>query len=136
MRKTVLMTALIGATLAAVPASAQSYGRGYGYSQGYDRRGYGDDHRNGARQELWQLGQRVDRGIRNGDLTRREADYFRREIAQLRDLDQRYSRGGGYSWREQQRLDQRIDRLRQRLRYERRDDDRSWDRRGYDDRRR
>ncbi len=133
MRKTILMTALIGATLAAAPAVAQP---GYGY--GNTDRGYGynngGQYREGARQELWQLSQRVDRGVRQGDLTRREADYFRREIAQLRNLDQRYSYGG-YDWRDQRQLDQRIDRLRQQLRFDRRDDDRRWDRGRDDDRR-
>lgn len=137
MRKVLISLGLASVALAAVPAAAQGYGynNGYGYDRGYNNygRGNGDfreNYRDGARQELWQLSQRVERGIRSGDLNRREADYFRREISQLRYLDQRYSYGG-YDWRERQQLDQRIDRLRQQLRYERNDGDRRWD----DDRR-
>lgn len=124
MRKTILITALIGATLTALPAAAQP-----GYDHGRydrDRGGWNNgQYRDGASQELWRLSQRVDRSIQRGDLTRREADYFRREIAQLRYLDQRYGRDG-YNYRERAALDQRIDRLRERLQYERRDDDRRY----------
>lgn len=130
MRKVLISLGLASVALAAVPAAAQGYGynTGYGYDRGYDNGRYDNgagQYRDGARQELWQLSQRVDRGIRNGDLNRREADYFRREIQQLRYLDQRFSYGG-YDWRERQQLDQRIDRLRQQLRYERNDGDRRW----------
>jgi hypothetical protein len=124
MRKVLISLGLAGVALAAVPAAAQ----GYGYNNGGYDRGYGNgsgQYRDGARQELWQLSQRVDRGIQRGDLNRREAEYFRREIQQLRYLDQRFSYGG-YDWRERQQLDQRIDRLRQQLRYERNDGDRRW----------
>lgn len=126
MRKVLISLGIATAALAALPAAAQP---GYGYN-GYGNNGYyngggNGQYRDGARQELWQLSQRVDRAIQRGDLTRREADFFRREIAQLRYLDQRYSYGG-YDWRERQQLDQRIDRLRERLRYERRDDDRRY----------
>ena len=127
MRKVLLSLGLATIALSAVPAAAQSYR--------YDDRGYGDrgngwnggngQYRDGARQELWRLSQQVDRGIQRGNLTRREADYFRREIAQLRYLDQRYGYGG-YNGRERAQLDQRIDRLRDRLRYERSDDDRRY----------
>lgn len=119
MRKVLLSVGLATVALTATPAAAQGFGWDRGNAQ----------YRDGASQELWRLSQRVDRGIQRGDLTRREADYFRREIAQLRYLDQRFSYGG-YNWRERQQLDQRIDRLRDRLRFERRDDDRRWDDRG------
>lgn len=128
MRKVLLSLGLATVALSAVPAAAQSY-RYDGYDRGYNRgddRGYGNgQYRDGASQELWRLSQMVDRGIQRGDLTRREADYFRREIAQLRYLDQRYGYGG-YNGREREQLDRSIDRLRDRLRDERRDDDRRY----------
>ena len=129
MRKVLLSLGLASVALSAVPAAAQSYrydDRGYDRSYGNGWNGGGNgQYRDGARQELWRLGQQVDRAIQRGDLNRREADYFRREIAQLRWLDQRYG-NGGYNWREREQLDQRIDRLRDRLRFERNDDDRRW----------
>lgn len=128
MRKVLLSVGLATIALSAAPAAAQGYGyddRGYG-DRGYGWNGGNGQYRDGAREELWRLSQQVDRAIQRGDLNRREADYFRREIAQLRYLDQRYSQGG-YNRREREQLDQRVDRLRERLRYERRDDDRRWD---------
>ncbi|MES2753187.1 MAG: hypothetical protein V4659_00835 [Pseudomonadota bacterium] len=130
MRKTTFSIALLGTALAAAaPAAAQQYGNG-GYDQGrgdYGRGDYGRDDRGrgdyqrGDRQ-LWQLSAQVDRAIQSGQLSRREADWFRREVTQLRYLDQRYERGG-YNRNERRAFDQRVDRLRDRLRRERRDGD-------------
>ncbi len=128
MRKVLLSLGLATIALGAVPATAQNYrydDRGYDRGPGWNGNG---QYRDGASQELWRLSQQVDRSIQRGNLTRREADYLRREIFELRRLDQRYGRNG-YSGSERRSLDKRIDRLRDRLRRESRDDDRRWDRR-------
>ena len=127
MRNVLLSLGIAAIAIGAVPAGAQSY-RYDGYDRGFDR-GYNCQYRSGASQDLWRLSQQVDRAIQRGDLNRRETDYFRREIAQLRYLDQRLGYGGGNNGRGREQLDRRIDRLRGQLRDERRDDDRRWDRR-------
>lgn len=115
-------SALIAA--AAAPALAQPRGYGYGYGQGPDQ----------YSRQLDRLENRVERGSRQGDITRREAFQLRRDIRDVRVLLNRYARGG-LDYRERSDLDRRVDYLQARVRYERRDDDQrgDWrrDRRGY-----
>ncbi len=123
--------ALVAASVA-LPAAAQSYGhdRGGRGNDRYEQRGdYGWQSIN---QRQYQLDRRIDRGVRNGSLTRREAGRLRAEFGQLVRLEAQYRRGGLNRW-ERNDLDQRFDRLSARIRYERRDDDRRG--RDYDDRR-
>ncbi len=73
-----------------------------------------------ARQQM--LDQRIDRGIRNGALSRREATALRGEFRALNQLEQRYRRtGGGLSVGERRDLDRRFDVLSTKIRYERHD---------------
>lgn len=108
--------------VAAAPALAQP--RGYGYGQGPDQ----------YSRQLDRLENRVERGSRQGDITRREAFQLRRDIRDVRVLLNRYARGG-LDYRERSDLDRRVDYLQARVRYERRDNDHrgDWrrDRRGY-----
>lgn len=71
-----------------------------------------------------QLDARIDRGIRSGDLDRREAFALRAEFRQIADLEARYRRGG-LSYQERRDLDRRFDRLDARLEASLND----WDRR-------
>ncbi len=135
MMKTFFIPALaLAAASVAVPAMAQSYGpqnhydRGSRYEQDrggrydHDRRDNnrhdrGDryDHDNGRNwqpiaQRRNQLENLIDRGMRAGWLSRREASYVRNEMNALVRLEYRYQRGG-MSWRERQDLQTRYDRL-------------------------
>ena len=80
-----------------------------------------------------QLEQRIDQGVRSGQLTRDEAARLRAEFNELVRVEQLYRRNG-LSSTERAGLDTRFDKLAARIRMERRDDDR---RLGYnnDDRR-
>ena len=66
--------------------------------------------------------QRIDQGVRRGDLTRQEAMRLRGEFRTLERLEINYRRsGGGLSTWERRDLDQRFDRLSQRVFVERHD---------------
>ena len=67
------------------------------------------------------LDRRIDRGIQNGALNRREAQRLRTEFRQLNQLEYRYRRTNGLSQFERRDLDRRFDALSARVRYERND---------------
>lgn len=70
-----------------------------------------------------QLDQRIDVGVRNGSLTRREAQNLRAEFQSIARLEYRYRRTGGLQTWERRDLDRRFDILSAKIRYERRDRD-------------
>jgi len=134
MKKFFIPALALAAASVAVPAMAQSYGprhyedRGGRYEQ--DRGGRWDNDRGGSWQNISQrkynLDRRIDRGERNGSLSRREATRLRRELNNLVYLERSYLRGG-LSYRERAELDRLYDRLSYQVREERRDrDDRRW----------
>lgn len=112
MKKFTLIIAGLGIAAATVPtmASAQSYGNWQTINQ---------------RQNT--LDRRIDMGVRNGSLDRREATRLRAEFRQIAQLEQRYRRGG-LSVAERRDLDRRFDALSARIKYERHD---RQDRRGH-----
>jgi hypothetical protein len=67
-----------------------------------------------------QLEQRIDQGVRHGDLTRREARQLRVDFNHIAQLETRY-RVDGLSPRERADLDRRFDQLSARIRMERHD---------------
>lgn len=73
-------------------------------------------------QRKYNLDRRIDVGLRNGQLSRREATRLQNELNRLVRLEHSYRRGG-LSWRERQELDRRYDRLAAQVRAERRDRD-------------
>lgn len=79
-----------------------------------------------------QLDQRIDAGVRSGDLSRQEAMRLRSEFRQLANVEAQY-RANGLSPGERADLDRRFDRLAMQVRMERRDGDRR-DHAGGDDR--
>jgi hypothetical protein len=111
--KILTKTALIGVSAltllaGAGAASAQPYG----------------DHRGGGapiEQRLDQLNMRIDRGIQNGQLNRREAGRLRSDAHDLQRLSYRYRRDGLSGW-ERADLDRRFDQLSARINVERHDD--------------
>jgi hypothetical protein len=95
-----------------------------------DQRGDRWDDRGPPRGDGWQsinqrqanLDRRIDQGVANRSLTRREAASLRMEFDRLARLETQYRRSGGglNSW-ERSDLDQRFDRLSQRIRWDRHD---------------
>lgn len=67
-----------------------------------------------------QLDQRIDVGVRNGSLTRAEANRLRDEYRDIARLEVRYRRGGLSQW-ERNDLDRRFDNLSSSIRYQRHD---------------
>lgn len=139
MKKFLIPAIALAAASVAVPAMAQNYGsqeRGR-YEQDYrgdrgDR--YERDNRGGWQsisQRKYQLDRRIDVGLRNGQLSRREALRLKTELNALVRLEYSYMRGG-LSGRERAELDRRYDRLSAQVRAERHDRD---DRRDRNDRR-
>jgi len=63
---------------------------------------------------------RIDMGVRNGSLTRREASNLRTRFANLQRLEWRYSRNG-LSWTERRDLDRRYNALSNSVRVQRHD---------------
>jgi Ni/Co efflux regulator RcnB len=62
------------------------------------------------------LDQRIDQGVRSGQLNRAEAARVRGQFHDLTQLERQYRRsGGGLNMRERQDLDQKFDRLSQRV---------------------
>jgi hypothetical protein len=67
------------------------------------------------------LEQRIDQGIRSGQLNRHEAMRLRHEMRQLARLEYRYRRTGGLSGWERADLDRRFDQLSAQVRFEKHD---------------
>jgi hypothetical protein len=124
-------TRILIATLAAVsavsagvlPAAAQPHGYSYDggrrESQDRGRSGYDRDSYNiNPRQE--RLDRRIDRGLRDGSLTLREARGLREDFNRIVWLEARYRSNGLSPW-ERADLDRQFDRLEDRTRHERRD---------------
>jgi hypothetical protein len=121
MKKALIPVLAIAAASVAVPAAAQNYDR-------YDRHDRGDryEQNRGGWQSIsnrkFQLDRRIDVGIRNGALSRREATRLQAELNSLVRLERTYLRGGLTRW-ERNDLDRRYDRLAVQVRIERRDRD-------------
>jgi hypothetical protein len=123
MMKKMLVPALVLASVSAValPAAAQSYNRG---QDRHDDRGYSQTYGGWQSINVRQanLDRRIDQGVRNGQLSRREATRVRSEFNALLRLEVSYRRGGLTAW-ERSDLDRRFDRLSASIREERRDRD-------------
>jgi hypothetical protein len=112
-----LAIALAAATvLTAGAAAAQPYG----YARGEYARG---DRWMSINERQARLEQRIDQGLRNGQLTRGEAYRLRREFRRIAYLENRYRADGLSGW-ERADLDRRFDALSQQIRSERHDGDR------------
>lgn len=127
MKKMMIPALALAAASVALPAAAQSYG--YGDRDHRDGRGRYEDNFRGwqsINQRQANLDRRIDMGVRNGQLSRREAVRLRAEFNQIARLEAQYRRGGLTQW-ERADLDRRFDRLSAQIRYERRDrDNRRW----------
>lgn len=108
----------ITASASAGAAAAQGWFGGQGW---YDDRGEWVH----IERRKMQLDRRIENGLRNGQLTPREAARLRAEFNEIARMEYRYSRNG-LSPREMAMLDRRFDRLAMQIRWERRDDDRRY----------
>ena len=68
-----------------------------------------------------QLDRRIDRGLRSGQLTRREADRLRDEFNEIARMEYRYRRDGRLTLNERAALDREFDQLAAQIRWERTD---------------
>jgi hypothetical protein len=106
MKKIALIIAGLGIATSAVPAA-------------YAQAGWQN-----INQRQAQLDRRIDQGIRNGQLSRREAIRLRSEFRQISSLESRYRRSApGLTQWERRDLDRRFDALSAKIRWERRDRD-------------
>lgn len=120
-----LVPALVmAAASVTLPAAAQNRGdhpQDRGHDGGHQRdRSHRDWQSINQRQA--NLDRRIDQGLGNGQLSRREATRLRNEFSGLLRLEVGYRRGGLTQW-ERADLDRRFDRLSASIRYERRDRD-------------
>ena len=111
------MNKLIVSGLIAASAVALTAGSASAQARWGDRGGWMPINQ---RQE--QLDRRIDRGLENGQLSRREAFSLRREFNDIARLESRYRINGLSNW-ERTDLDRRFDALSARIRYERHDRD-------------
>ena len=122
MKKALIPVLAIAAASVAVPAMAQNYDR-------HDRGDRYEQNRGGWQSisnRKYQLDRRIDVGLRNGSLSRREGRRLENELNRLVRLERSYLRGGLTRW-ERSDLDRRYDRLAVQIRIERRDrDNRRW----------
>ena len=121
MRNFVIPALALAAAAVAMPSAAQSYGHGHGPSHGPSRApahqvSYGYWQSVGARQA--DLDRRIDRAVRSGQISNREAYRLRGEFNALKRLEMDYRRGGLSSWQRAD-LDRRYDRLSAQIRYDR-----------------
>jgi hypothetical protein len=100
MKRTIAILAAVGVLGAAGAASAQGWAP--------------------VRDRADRIEMRIDRGLRDGSLTRREASRLHEELRQIAFLEDRYRRNGLSGW-ERADLDRRFDNLSSRVFAERRD---------------
>jgi hypothetical protein len=120
MKKILLsMAAVATLAVAASPAAAQSYDRGrYDNDRGYDAQMH--DRYDGRAGEL---AQRIDRSLRTGQISQREAWRLRGDLREARMIERAYWRDGRLNHWERVQLDRRYDEVAMGLRHERNDRD-------------
>jgi len=129
MKSVMVSAAVVAAMLASVPVLAQpTYGQQYHNGQG-DGGWNSDRFWRGAPQDAWQriqfLQNRIDRGLRDGSLDRREARRANRELRDIR-IDAQRLRRNGNDWRSSgnRTIQARLDNLSRNLRWMR--NNQSW----------
>jgi len=128
MKKTILAAAVaLGALAVAVPAHADPRRADYGYSQRGDHRAPPAYHNRITPRDFERLEARIDRGFRNGSLTRPEARRLSAQVADLKQRARHYWRTDGrMTYRERQDVEARYDRLSRAIFAQIRDDDRRY----------
>jgi len=106
MKKIAMLIAGLGIAAATIPAASAQHHGGW----------------QGINQRQAQLDQRIDRGVRSGQLNRREAARLRDEFRGIANLEHRYRRSApGLTMAERRDLDRRFDALSRKIRWERND---------------
>lgn len=123
MKKALIPALALAAASVAVPAAAQTLTFSVSSGPQFSRHHGGWQSIN---QRKHNLDRRIDVGLRNGQLDRREGRRLQQELNSLVRLERHYLRGGLTRW-ERNDLDRRYDRLAVQVRIERRDrDHRRW----------
>jgi hypothetical protein len=128
MKRVLASAAIIASTMIATPIAAQAYSGGQGYQREYNS---GEMWR-GAPADPWQriqfLQQRIDRGVRDGSLDRREARRAEFRLRQIRQeaWQMRRRDGGVLRGRDAEALQARLDEIGRNLRWTRHDGDRAY----------
>jgi hypothetical protein len=124
--KRMIAVALATTLLSSTPVMAQS-----GYERGYDRDWNSNEFWRGAPSGVWEriryLEQRIDRGINDGTLTRREADRARIQLRRIRQ-DAASMRRNGLDPSESSRIQASLDEVSRNIRWARRNDNYRGDR--------
>ncbi|HWI86161.1 MAG TPA: glycine zipper 2TM domain-containing protein [Sphingomonas sp.] len=115
MKLTMFCGAAALAIIAAAPVAAQAPRDGYGASSGWDREAFWRGAPASPRERIRFLQRRIDRGVADGSLSRREARNAQHELNDI----QRYARRGSWSANRGAVVQQRLDALSQRLRWQR-----------------
>ncbi len=126
----VALAAVVGAGTAAADNSAVRIGKGsVSYStvqhRGEDFRGWFDDGRRQSVDERQaRIANRIQNGLENGGLSRREARQVQRQLNATEQKERAFEADGRLSGRERAELHRDLDVVAQRLRFERHDDNR------------
>lgn len=138
MTKTSLKIAFFALGLSALAASSSALADGWDRHGGYNDRG-GWSHEGWGRDRydnrddnldarIDQMRDRIDRGVRHGDLTRQEARRLNDELSDITRDERRAERSGrGIDREEAEWLNRRLNRLSDRVHYEKNDRDVAWD---------
>jgi hypothetical protein len=134
----VALAAVVGAGTAAADSFAVRIGeRGhasYITVQQHDndfRHWYDEGRRQSVDERQARIAQRIEAGMQNGELTRREARQLARQLNATEQKERAFESDGRLNNRERSELHSDLDVVAQRLRFERRDDDRRGDDRRY-----
>ena len=122
MKNFVIPALVLAAASVAVPAAAQSYNNGPNHGPSRPPAVQSYQNWQSINDRKYNLDRRIDQGVRDRSLSRREADRLKGELNALVRLERTYLRGG-LSRTERAELDRRYDRLSAQVRSERRDHD-------------
>jgi len=92
---------------------------------------YDDGRHQGVDERQARIAQRIQSGLQNGGLTRREARQLERQLNATEHKERTFESDGRLTGRERSELHRDLDTVAQRLRFERHDDDRRADGRRY-----
>jgi len=95
------------------------------------RRWYDDGRQQTVDERQARIAHRIQAGVQNGELTRREARQLERQLNATEQKERAFESDGRLSHRERAELNRDLDVVAQRLRFERHDDDRRADNRRY-----
>ena len=117
MKKIIMSLALAGTLAPVAPVAAQPYAA-QPYAQTWNGRDFWQGAPNGVWERIQYLQQRIDRGVSDGTLTRREAQRARLQLDRIR-RDASMMRRNGFSRGESQSIQVRLDNVSRNIRWAR-----------------